>query len=198
MTSFNIGADLDGVGHLFDGSFRKWVVDTGTRTVEQCDHPISGMDFYLDWKDDDGVGISHELFSELCHAGVDAGVVFGYGEPLDGYRQALIDLMEANHRVHIVTFRLFGKLGASERVTKQWLKRYDIPYDTLTFSQDKTVVDTDFFIEDNKENYDLLDKTLCIPYLINRSWNQEDDLRRRVDTMSEFVGHVLDHSRSYV
>lgn len=139
-----IGVDLDGCVYGFVSALREYIRQTEGRTdlpQQTC------WEFYeTDW------GYTPEAFRELCDAGVDAGVVFAYGEPIPGSVEVLRRLKERGHSIHIVTSRHFGSPGASERVTREWLDRHQVPYDSLTFSHDKTIVPTDIFIDDYSAN----------------------------------------------
>lgn len=181
---FDVGIDVDGVLHAFHQSFRHYVVINKIRTEEQCSHPVDRFNFYREW------GISDDEFPEICNAGVDAGVIFDYGDPMEADASAsLYRLRELGHRIHIITYRLFGTNGASKATTLRYLQRHDLIYDSIAFSKDKTVVPTDFFLEDQVANYDQLELAGCESYLINRPWNEmvDGDDRRRVSSISEFV-----------
>lgn len=181
---FDVGVDLDGVIHAFHDSFRHYVITSKIRTEEQCAAPVDEFTFYRKW------GISDAEFPEICHAGVDAGVIFSHGDPMEGdANKSLYRLREMGHRIHIITYRMFGTNGASKQTTLRYLRSHDLIYDTISFSKDKTVIPTDFFIEDQVVNYDLLEAAGCESYLVNRPWNEtvDGDHRRRVDSISEFV-----------
>lgn len=176
-----IGVDLDGVCYDFAASFRQYLDLKGNK----LDFPApTRWEFYEDW------GFSLDEFVGLCHAGVDAGVVFKHGAPHKGTREALRALHRAGHTIHIITDRSFGSAGASKRATREWLQFNQLPYDTLTFSNDKTVVPTDFMIDDKLQNYDALERAGCNVYLLDRPWNQDEGTRRRVFSWDEFLAVV--------
>jgi uncharacterized HAD superfamily protein len=179
--TYDIGIDSDGVLHNFGASFKQYCLDQQILNEDQCS-PITEYTFYRKW------GLTDSEFKQICHDGVDAGVIFMHGEPFPGARSAMRRLKRGGHRLHIITDRFFGTNGGSEDLTKRWLMRYDIPYDTLTFSADKTCRRTDFFIDDKESNYDDLDAAGCRVYLYDRPWNQDPgDGRRRVYSFIEFV-----------
>lgn len=188
---FDIGVDLDGVVHNFVDSLRHYVVSTGIRTAEQC-AVAEKMDFFKYWYNDKGEGIENEEFLDICHKGVDDGVVFYHGAPFPDARKALEDLRYYGHKVHIITDRTFGSENRSHSLTREWLKKYDIPYDSLTFSADKTVVPTDIMIDDKIENVIDLENAGTYAFLYDRPWNRvrNNDRFNRVGSLQEFVHAV--------
>ena len=153
-----LGIDLDGCCYGFVPSLAHFIyLDTGRKDFP----PHTCYDFYsVDW------GYTLDEFLDFCHRGVDAGVVFGFGEPLTDSRETLIRLKEAGHSLHFVTDRRLGSPGRSEEVTLGWLERVGIPYDTLTVSKDKTVVPTDLFVDDKPENVDALRGVGCQAWML--------------------------------
>jgi len=104
---------------------------------------------------------------------------------------ALERLHMEGHSIHLVTARGFhGPHRELIRLlTVKWLREWTIPHDSLTFSMDKTVVGSDFFIDDSLRNYDALEAAGVSVFLLNRPHNQVDDgvYRHRVNTLHEFV-----------
>lgn len=121
--------------------------------------------------------------------------------PIEGSAAALGRLIDAGHTVHLVTARgqfVHGPIIMADTVV--WLREHDMPYTTLTFSKDKTVVPTDWFAEDNLDNHDALVASGSKAVLINRPHNQPGLTadgqrrychRRRVNHIAEFVDLVL-------
>lgn len=187
--TYRIGFDLDGVCYNFADSFKRYLVYAGIRKPE--DFPpgeTHRWNFYEDW------GFTIEEFLKHCHDGADKGFIFT-GPTRDGAVEAMNTLHERGHEIHIVTDRSFGsRPEISQLNTLDWLANHGFKYHSVTFSADKTVVSTDFFIEDKLENYDALDARGTQVYLINRPWNTHvlPDNRRRVDTLDQFVDIVLD------
>jgi hypothetical protein len=125
------------------------------------------------------------------------------GEPYPGAVQALWRLEAAGHHINLVTARGTHELIAPatrlsiHAQTRAWLHEHHIPYDTLTFSKDKTVVPADFSVDDNIGNYDALEAAGHYPYLVNRPWNIDDgDRRRRVDSLAEFASQIIGDPRA--
>ena len=180
-----IGVDLDGVCYDFTASLRHYLVThRGRDEATMLSH--NSWDFFEDW------GLTLDEFLTEFAAGVDAGVVFTHGGPYPGTVEALGRLASAGHSIHIITDRTVGSPGRSEAATVAWLKRHGVPYKSLTFCSDKTVLRTDYMIEDKLQNYDALEAAGCTAVLIDQPWNQVDgDTRRRVANLHEFADLVL-------
>lgn len=175
-----VGVDLDGVCYDFAASLRYFLCATAARTPEECPE-ATRWEFYEDW------GYSLSEFLEWCRLGTEAGVIFTHGEPYPGTVAALETLAHRGHTLHVITDRSFGSNGASERATRAWLDRHELPFHSLTFSPDKTIVRTDYMIDDKLANYDALDAAGTKVFLLDRPWNQDDGTRRRVASLAEFV-----------
>lgn len=180
-----VGWDLDGVEYDFAESVRRTVKHFGMDSkFRLCEGEPASWYFYRGW------GMSDKEFVDLCHKGADAGLIFS-GPRRNGGLEAMRRVRNAGHEVHIVTDRSFGSHPAvSEKITRLFLEEHGYEYDSLTFSADKTIVRTDFFIEDKLQNYDALDAVGTDVYLVNRPWNLEADNRRRVNDLSEFADIV--------
>lgn len=179
-----VGIDLDGVCYDFAGSLREFLVSAGVRFKHQCPNPTR-WEFYEDW------GFTLKEFLTWCHRGVEAGTVFTHGDPFLGVREAFERIKAAGHSIHIVTDRSFGKHGASEAATRRWLDSHGLPFDSLTFTPDKTVVRLDTMVDDKLANYEALTEAGVRTWLLTRPWNQEDDDRNRVLDLlhySEVIG----------
>lgn len=175
-----IGIDLDGVCYDFGAALRHYLWGWCRRDEASMPEPTR-WEFYEDW------GLDLKQFLQVCHEGVDAGVIFSWGDPHPGTYDALTALHVAGHTLHVVTDRSFGSHGRSEAATRDWLDRYKLPFDSLTFASDKTVVRTDYMIEDKLANYDALDAAGTKVYLLDRPWNQDGGERRRVHSWTEFL-----------
>lgn len=179
-----VGIDLDGVCYDFGDSLRHYLWGWCRRDEATMPEPTR-WEFYEDW------GLDLKQFLQACHAGVDAGVIFTWGDPFPGVREALSALHSAGHTLHVVTDRSFGSNGNAERATRAWLDRYKLPFDSLTFSSDKTIVRADYFIDDKLQNYDELHAAGVEVYLLDQPWNQDRwTPRDRVFSLAEFVGKV--------
>lgn len=93
---------------------------------------------------------------------------------------------EQGHTIHIVTHRNdFGAKGI--RSTCEWLSRWCVPYDTLSFAKDKTSVPVDVFIEDNVDNVLALQSAGVVAVLMTRSWNENDQKAEHLLRVGSFV-----------
>lgn len=180
-----VGFDLDGVWYDFRKAHSQFELRRGNRhcTIENCD---PGWDYF------DGWGMTFDQWMKSYTEGVDAGALLRHGTPLPDAVWSSRTLAEQGHTVHIVTDRSVGTdLGVSSRATAAWLADHGFVFHSLTFSRDKTVVPTDYFIEDRLQNADALNAAGTRCYLINRPWNAPaNDGRLRVNTLREFVDAV--------
>lgn len=181
-----IGVDLDGVLYNFADAFREFLVTHHGFRSEHCSDP-QRWEFYEDW------GIRLPQFLALCDQAADAQELWNHSGIWGGaeVRESLHLLRAHGHTLHIITHREFGRNKAiSAKETAIWLLRCQVPYDTLTFSKDKTVVKTDWMIEDNVDNYLALEAAGCRSVLIDRPWNQYLVDARRVKSVQEFASLV--------
>ena len=183
-----VGIDLDGVCYDFADSFRRYLSVTNRTEYKVAFGEPDKWHFYRDW------GMTDDEFVNHCHLGADLGIIFGQGSPRDDAPSALQFIKAMGNSIHIVTDRSFGRsLGtnSSERNTIKWLTRWEIPYDTIDFSSDKTSVKTDVFVEDKLDNYDALVASGVDCYLVERPWNIDSgDCRKRVKSIQEFASIV--------
>lgn len=177
-----IGVDLDGVCYGFTDSLRRYMVDH--KGYDPKDLPDSTCwDFHkVDW------GWTTAEFLEHFAAGVDAGVVFLHGDPEEGAVKYIQQLKNDGHTIHIITHRAVGTKSVQN--TGEWLAREGIVFDSLTFSADKTIVKTDFFIEDNVDNYNALEEAGVEVVLYDRPWNQYAEHAYRVSGWEDFYQFV--------
>lgn len=167
-----IGVDLDGVVYEFVDALRSLLIWRG-RIVEPVP-PATHWSFYKDW------GLTTPEFLDiLCE-----GIVFLTGHPTAGAIRGLVRLRNAGHTIHIVTHR------SAEAATETWLHTHGVPYDSLTFSEDKTCVPVDVFIDDRKENYDAIEAAGILAFLYDRPWNAGHP-GRRVANWAQFTQEVF-------
>jgi 5'(3')-deoxyribonucleotidase len=171
--ALDVGVDLDGCVYPFVEVLRDWVhVDTG-RPLDTLPTPTCWHFFEEQWGYRPGELLLH------VERGVNAGVIFHSGLPIPGSIRALHQIAEERHRIHIVTARFAP--GAETSVadsTRWWLKTYDVPYTSLTISADKSVVDTDVFIDDSPANYAALEAAGANPRFFHQTWNADVPGRR--------------------
>lgn len=132
-----VGVDIDGVLYPFVDQFAKWL---GVHPL-----PVDRWEFFLDW------GLTAEAFVGECGKAVDGGHLFRAGDPMPGAFDLLWDLREDGHEVILVTARNFGKPGASETATREWLDEHKMAYDELHFAEDKTQFNLDWHLDDSPD-----------------------------------------------
>lgn len=172
-----VGIDLDGVCYDFAASFRNHLI-TNEGFPRWWTPKATRWEFYEDW------GFTLDEFMRHFRDGVNKEIIFWQGTPYDGVREAFQNIKAAGHSIHIVTDRKVGSPGKAERSTVYWLNRYDLPYDSLTFSADKTVVNLDVMVDDKPANYEALTTAGVDAHLLTRPWNQHvTDAKRVLDLL---------------
>lgn len=156
----NIGLDLDGCIYDFDLQMRLWLKQNGYGDL----NPPTKWKCYEDW------GMTFEVWFKEFEDSINSGFMFVEGEPIEGSLEVLTKLKEDGHQLHIVTHRVFGHRSVHN--TMDWIQRVGLPFDTLTFAKDKTIVRTDFFIEDRLENYFELRRAGVDAVVFDQPWNQ--------------------------
>lgn len=178
-----VGVDLDGVCYDFADSLRLHVAGARADRRELYPDP-QRWEFYYDW------GWSLEEFIRITDAGVGRGVVFAQGDPLPGCSWAFWQLREAGHSIHIVTDRSFGPAGEAAYATIRWLTQHELPFDSVTFSADKTIANVDVMVDDKPSNYLALKAAGVDAFLLTRPWNSEVQDAQRVTSISHFAEEV--------
>ena len=179
-----IGVDLDGVCYDFSTVFEVYATEIQDFPPELCTPPVR-WEFYEDW------GLTLAQFINLLADGVNDDFIFSWGNPFPGVKDALRRLRKAGHSIHIITDRSIGRPGKAHFSTVSWLHRHQLPYDSLTFSADKTVVRTDWMVDDKLQNVDALLAAGTRAVLMDRPWNQTTpDPYERVTSLTDFVERV--------
>lgn len=173
----SVGIDLDGVVYPFDEVNRGWLKDRGHGEFP----PATQWRCYDDWDMEEEVWIEEYVLS------IDYGHMFAHGGTIPNSKETLLRLKEDGHQIHIVTARTHGKLAVEN--TMIWLKREGIPYDTLTFAEDKTILKADYFIEDRVENYERLRAAGTEAFLLIQPWNAHAPKEHRI-TWNEFYERI--------
>lgn len=173
----NIGVDLDGVLYDFGAALRNYLIEHEDFDEALLTYP-KVWNFFLEW------GLTLDDYLHYYAKGVDAGYVLLEGRS-DPMALTCLSLMrDAGHQIHIVTYRTVGARAVQN--TMEWLQRERVPYDTLTFAKDKTIIKTDYFIEDNMENFTALREAGTEAFLLDRPWNSELDTPYRISDWVEF------------
>jgi FMN phosphatase YigB (HAD superfamily) len=186
MRTLDIGIDLDGVCYDFTASLRHYLIEHEDYDPHQLrsggvsDHDTT-WNFYKDcW------GMTTEEFLAVCERGVDAGVVFGHGEPFEGTVETLEEFRSDGHRLHIITNRSFGT--RSHHNTSEWLERHKVPFDSLVFSTHKTIIRPDVMVDDYPDNQRAFIEAGVPCFLYTRPWNvNANDYGSRVGSWAEFT-----------
>lgn len=180
-----IGFDLDGVIYRFTKQYNLWMNLTAGMNLD-LELEADSWNWFENWQ-------TTEQFLACMDAAVDAKHLFWQGDLCEStIPDNLRALRAAGHTIHIVTNRYSGKILSSEEATRHFLHEKEIIYDTLTFSADKTVVSTDYFIEDNINNYLALDHHGVLSYIVNRPYNEAFSAKRRISTVDEFTKIILE------
>lgn len=173
-----LGLDLDGCFHDFVGSLRSIVSELHHLPYWRLPEPTC-WEFWTEWN------LTFDQWKACFDAGVESGVLFGRYGPLD---HGVINTLARDHEVHIVTHRPEG----AEATTREWLERWAIKHDSLTFSEDKTVVPVDVFLDDKPENVRALLAAGVDALLFDRRWNRGANAQglRRVSGWPAFRDYV--------
>jgi deoxypyrimidine-specific 5' nucleotidase type C protein (NT5C) len=158
-----IGIDLDGCGYNVVAAHRKSCVYRGV-PVEQLPE-VTQWNYWNDWN------MTFEEWKESADAAVDLHGCFATGVPMTGFVEALATFKHEGHTVHIVTNRTWGEYPVS--ATEEWLKTYKVPFDSLTFAADKTLIPCHIFVEDNVDNLAALRSAGVVAIAYDQLWNQE-------------------------
>lgn len=176
MTSLDIGVDLDGCVYQFTAALRAWVHLTRGTPFDRLPDPVTWTGYVDQW------GLSTSEFLDCYREAIRGGVMFRIGVPYPGAVAALQELHASGHRLHIVTDRLLpGVEDIAKQSTLEWLAANKAPYDSITFSSDKTAATMDLFLEDRVENYLAIAKTGGFPVMMDRPYNAALPARRVAD-----------------
>ena len=154
-----IGVDLDNVLYDFVAALGDYVSFSTGRPRHELGRATCWEFYDKDW------GYTLEEFKQFCEDGVNDGFVFAEGAPIGDHVHYLQGWRNLGDTIHLVTDRHNGT--RSKENTEHWLNYWNIPYDTLTFAVDKTVVNVDFFIDDKPSNVDALRAAGVKAYLLD-------------------------------
>ncbi len=176
-----IGLDADGCFYDFRQASVDYLVDH--EGFKREDLPLGP-----EWHYNKKWGMEDKEFYKLVARGIDAGQIFRVGEPAEGFVNAINWLRKKGHTIHICTFRTIGKRDVMN--TMEWLQEHKVRYDSITFAQDKTILDVDVFLEDKVENYLALEESGVRSYLFDQPYNRELDTDFRVTSWREFADTI--------
>lgn len=173
-----IGVDLDGVTYDYVSALRNRFASYGK--------PVDSMPDPHCWNIWECWGMEKDDWVKAADRAAVEGV-FHQGTACDGAIEALCKLKKVGHTIHIVTHR---ELPHAQTSTIGWLNSQGIPYDTLTFSKEKTGFPVDVFIEDNIDNARAVEASGVPCFLLTRPWNKDAEDCRRVDTWEDFIAII--------
>lgn len=131
----------------------------------------------------------HELW-KLIDIGVDEDDLYRNTPPTPSDVRALHSLKEDGHTIHLVTARRGGSYGITELSTACWLHENKIPFDSLTYTQDKSIVSVDYAIDDNLDNVSAYRSTGAVSVVFDQPWNRHEDVGFRVLNLTDFADLV--------
>lgn len=112
------------------------------------------MGDYRTWSVWNDWGVPKGLFDWVWEQSIREGVMYATGLPLSGAVDALWEISDMEYHIHIATARLnkFRLHDKAVESTVKWLKRYAIPYRSLSFTEDKSLLSGEAIIDDNPKN----------------------------------------------
>lgn len=156
-----IGFDLDGVGYRFTEAARQVAIDYLGARPSSLVPPTVWHFLDTQW------GLDVDDFWEAVKAAHHAGGFWDTLPPYPGYVDAAKAIIDRGHDLHIVTSRP----GYAASATRSWLRRWGVPYSSLTLSSDKSVVPTDLFLDDRLSNLDALADAGTLTACWGQPWN---------------------------
>lgn len=191
MSGMRLGLDIDGCMYDFVES---WLyAPTTLAYMRKNGIPFPDDPHFHDWDDWKRMGFTLEGFLHTCQIGVDDEYIFRIGEPFEGVVDVITALQDEGHSIHVITHRTFGKKSITN--TEAWLKQYEIPFDAITFAEDKTVVGVDLLLDDRDVNYEMSVKAGIPCVLMSRDWNAHVQFAPRVADWYEFHEYVTETER---
>ncbi|UFU04411.1 hypothetical protein LQF12_07510 [Ruania suaedae] len=180
-----VGVDIDDVLYDWSGQAHQLTVQAGLAGSVQA---------VTSWAPHQEYGCTAEQWWSVIEGCIHDGRLFG-APPIDGALEALDRLRSAGHHIHLVTARGSGGFSpyeaAVQEQTHAWVSRHGVPHDELTFTADKALVRTDYFVDDSAENVVAIRRTGSRVYLMDRPWNAHLDHPDRVQHVREFAAAVL-------
>lgn len=189
-----VGHDIDGCYFSFAGAF---CVHLAQKYPEQAEMYLSQMmptthAFFEEFGWD--VARFLDEYDEAMASGLLAQAEFTFS----GSVQALDRLGETfgrRLRNMIITYRDNGATQfEAPAQTAQWALEVGFPFTALIASKDKTVLGTDYFIEDSVENYWALRAVGTECFLMARPWNTGSNVPAEhvVSSIDEYVDKIID------
>jgi hypothetical protein len=118
--TIDIGVGLDGCLYPFAEVVRSWAAGATGQAMPESKQ-------WAFWK---GWGWSDAQFAALRDSGIALGVLYTSGVPNVEVLSAMRRLADKGHRLHVVSSRA-GAWHVDAEVTREWLWRWGVPYETL-------------------------------------------------------------------
>ncbi|HRD16354.1 MAG TPA: hypothetical protein PK181_05975, partial [Methanothrix soehngenii] len=93
------------------------------------------------------------------------------------------------HTIHIITHRTFEGRGVHN--TMDWLQKSGLEFDSITFSEDKTLVGVDLLLDDYEKNWKAAQDQGIECVLMSHSYNEHVTAATRVDGWVQF-GQIVE------
>lgn len=145
--------DLDGV--LFDWA-KAMIIEIVRRDEGEFSEGKvqSYLNKYQSWEIWDDLGVPKGHFDWVWEQSIREGTMYRGLPPFPGSVQALWRLSDAEYHIHVCTSRL-NKFRLHDQAvinTVTWLREHGVPYRSLTFTEDKSVIEADVMIDDSPKN----------------------------------------------
>lgn len=138
-------------------------------------------------------GYSTEEYLQVYERGVNNRVILAYGHPIPDSVEVLTRLKEKGHTIHLATDRFVGDYAQYN--TAFWLRQNFIPYDSLTFTKDKTILNVDIFLDDKPDNVRALLNSGTRAYLLDRGRKDQEPYGRIIWPQFERIVDKLAYLR---
>ncbi len=162
-----IGVDMDGPVYQFEKCLWVW---KNRKLRAHGEIPPVPQTQTWNFFEEPGWDATLEDYLKWCNEASAAGHLFNSQPPHPGAVQGIKALKERGHTIHIMTYRMFPGAIAN---TAAFIEKWDIPFDTISWTKDKTLVPVDIMIEDNVGNAEALHDAGVIAVIVDRPWNQE-------------------------
>lgn len=175
-----IGLDCDNVLYPFTDGFAAVAERYGMKLSPQ--RPVLRWEFWRDW------GFTADQFADVFTAGAVDGSIFECVDPIPGSVAGVRRLVAAGHEVHLVTNRTWPECDPEIRAaTFRWLGAHEVPVHSVTFTDDKTSVECDLFVDDHPDVYRLVDDAgEAVPVLWHHPSNEGNrSIRQRIHDWNE-------------
>lgn len=186
----NIGVDIDGVLT----NIQDYVFEYGSKFSYEKEKDLSNLEKnkyetaeIFNWQHDEEQIFWGDLFAE-----------YAQNERPRFFASEVLNILKEKHNIYIITARTNDGLEINkpsiEEITKEWLKKQNIPYDGIYFpGTDKRQVikdnNIDVMIEDSAENIELLEDITKI-IVFDAIYNKEAKGYARVNSWYEILYYI--------